>query len=293
MLKHILLTIATLHFANAVAVPHFYQQQADKLGVDATQIYAIALSNAGVNNEYGQYLPWPWSVTVKGSYYQFKTRGELFEFLKEQRGQANITYGIAGIKLKKQSAAQLWESLDVIYQLNYAGKRLKSVNCSNLSQCIAKYRNYRNSIKIDAGNPLRIPPISHDKLNHVIARVSRETGVEEALLHAIISRESAYKVYAKSHAGAMGLMQLMPDTARYLGLSKTEFYDPYKNVTAGANYIKEQLANFDGRLDFALAAYNAGPGAVRKYRGIPPYKETRKYVPIVIGYYRYFKKKMG
>lgn len=279
----------------AWAVPDYYLQQAKRNGVSAEKLYAVALANAGVDNDYGQFLPWAWSVTVNGNYYQFKTRGELFEYLKAQAGRhKHITYGIAGIPLKSQTPVDLWESLDVHYQIEYASRRLKHLTCSNLSLCIAQYRRNRDKLSIrGAGGTIKIPPVTSEQLNQVIAAVSKETGVEQALLHAIISRESAYNIHAKSHAGAMGLMQLMPDTARYLGLSASEFYDPYKNIKAGASYIKEQLINFDGRLDLALAAYNAGPGAVRKYRGIPPYRETRKYVPIVIGYYRYFKQKMG
>ncbi len=298
MLKHSLLITGLLFSLSANAIPNFYQQQADELGVDATKIYAVALANAGVQNEFGQYYPWPWSVTVDGYYYQFKTKGKLFEFLKKhQSSKQKITYGIAGILLNRQTDNQLWYSLDVDYQIQLIGKKLKQFTCSYLSQCLAYYRNgYRHKqykVRVKRGG-IKVPPISSDALNTIIASVSKETGVEQALLHAVISQESAYKVSATSSAGAMGLMQLMPKTARYLGLSKSEFYDPYKNIKAGANFLKEQLANFNGRLDLALAAYNAGPGAVRKYDNkVPPYKETQKYVPNVIGYYRYFKKKLG
>ncbi len=296
MLRYLIVPVI-IAFNATGAVPNFYQKQADQIGIDATKIYAIALANAGVNNEFGQYLPWPWSVTVDGHYYQFKTRGELFIYLKsQQRNNKVITYGIAGIPLKSQSSEELWQSLDVVYQIQFAGKKLKRINCSNLSQCLANYRRNNQQykkIRLKNNHRLRVPPMTTQALNRIIAVVAKETGVEQALLHAIISRESAYKIYAKSQTGAMGLMQLMPGTARYLGLYKADYYNPYKNVKAGANYIKEQLVNFNGRLELALAAYNAGPGAVRKYGGIPPYKETKKYVPAVIGYYRYFKKKMG
>ncbi len=295
MLKHSLLITGLLLTSVANAIPSFYQQQADEIGVDATKVYAVALANAGVQNEFGQYYPWPWSVTVDGYYYQFKTRGELFEFLKQhQTSKKKVTYGIAGILLTKQSSSKLWQTLDVNYQIQFIGKKLKQFTCSNLSQCLATYRkNSHYSIRVKQG-AIKIPPITSEALNNIIASVSKEIGVDLALLHAVISQESAYQIYATSSAGAMGLMQLMPDTARYLGLSKSEFYDPYKNIKAGASYLKELLVNFNGRLDLALAAYNAGQGAVRKYGNkIPPYKETQKYVPNVIGYYRYFKKKLG
>lgn len=294
MLKFIFFPSLILTFHLMAGVPTFYAQQAKHLEIDATKLYAIALANAGINNQFGHYQPWPWSVSINGNYYQFKQKGMLFEFLKkEMNSSKKINYGIAGILLKKQTTTELWQSLETDYQLSHIAKKLKRFNCSNLSQCVAKYRQSNVKIKINNNIPLKTPPHSSEELNYIIAKVSAETGIEQALIHAIVSQESAYKVYAKSHAGAMGLMQLMPTTATYLGLSQAEFYDPYKNLKAGANYIKEQLAAFGGKLDLALAAYNAGPGAVRKYRGIPPYEETKAYVPAVIGYYRYFKKKMG
>ncbi|MDU8929786.1 lytic transglycosylase domain-containing protein [Alisedimentitalea sp. MJ-SS2] len=104
-------------------------------------------------------------------------------------------------------------------------------------------------------------------------------GVPTDLFLRLVQQESGWKVSAKSHKGAIGLAQLMPGTARKLGVNP---HDPYENLDGGARYLKQQYRKF-GSWRLALAAYNAGPGAVTKYGGVPPYKETRNYVKIIWG----------
>jgi soluble lytic murein transglycosylase-like protein len=101
-------------------------------------------------------------------------------------------------------------------------------------------------------------------------------GISSDLVDAVAWQESRYNPRARSSAGAMGVMQLMPDTARQLGV--TNPHDVGQNVAGGAAYLRAQLERFDNNVPFALAAYNAGPGAVMKYGGIPPYRETQNYV---------------
>ena len=110
----------------------------------------------------------------------------------------------------------------------------------------------------------------------------RATGVDPRLLASVAWAESGFSAGARSPAGAVGLMQLMPATARGLGVDPT---DPGQAALGGARYLRDQLKAFDGRVDLALAAYNAGPGAVHKHGGIPPYAETRAYVTRVTGHY--------
>jgi soluble lytic murein transglycosylase-like protein len=116
-------------------------------------------------------------------------------------------------------------------------------------------------------------------LSSVIEEAARKEGLDPRLVAAVAARESAYDANAVSSAGAGGIMQIMPATARFLGLSN--LFDVRANVFAGTRYLRTLLDTFGGDLDLALAAYNAGPGAVQRYSGIPPYRETQQYVKIV------------
>jgi soluble lytic murein transglycosylase-like protein len=128
------------------------------------------------------------------------------------------------------------------------------------------------------------------KYANIIQTASKAYGVEPSLVHAVISAESSYNQYAISRTGAMGLMQLMPDTARRYGVQN--MMDPTENIHGGVRYLRDLLAMFKGRVDLAVAAYNAGENAVIRYgHKIPPYAETRNYVPKVLGFYRNFQTK--
>ncbi len=110
----------------------------------------------------------------------------------------------------------------------------------------------------------------------LIAEHASMHGVRPDLVHAVIQAESAFNPMARSSKGAMGLMQLMPATAVRLGV--TDAYDPAQNIRAGVTYLKHLLERYSQNEELALAAYNAGPGAVEKYGAVPPYRETRDYV---------------
>ena len=114
----------------------------------------------------------------------------------------------------------------------------------------------------------------------LIAKAAAEHAVDPDLVRAVIKVESAYKPRARSHKGAMGLMQLMPATAREYGVRNA--YDPAENINAGVRHLRSLLDRYDVRL--AVAAYNAGAAAVDRYRGIPPYRETRDYVRKVLSF---------
>ena len=109
-----------------------------------------------------------------------------------------------------------------------------------------------------------------------IDMVSRETGVDSTLIKAVALVESGFNAKARSPKGAQGLMQLMPGTAKQYGV--TNLHDPYQNLSAGAKHLRDLLDRYKGDVPLALAAYNAGAGAVTRYGGIPAYAETRDYV---------------
>jgi soluble lytic murein transglycosylase-like protein len=118
----------------------------------------------------------------------------------------------------------------------------------------------------------------------IIAEASAKYGVDSSLVEAVIQTESNFDPYAVSPAGAEGLMQLMPATAESLGVSDS--LDPQQNVDGGVKLLRSLLNSYDGNVSLALAAYNAGPGAVAKYDGIPPYQETQAYVQRVLAAYK-------
>jgi soluble lytic murein transglycosylase len=125
--------------------------------------------------------------------------------------------------------------------------------------------------------------VSFDNLIYVI---SQRHGVDPPLVKAIVKAESDFDSAAVSRAGAKGLMQLMPETARSLGVK--DVYDPEENVDGGTRHLSRLLNVFDGEVEMAIAAYNAGETAVLKYGAIPPYSETQQYVKKVLYYYDYY-----
>ncbi len=127
-----------------------------------------------------------------------------------------------------------------------------------------------------ANQPIIAADVPHGPL---IAVTARRYGVPVALFTALVWQESGFNERARSRAGARGLTQLMPGTARQLGVRKV--YDPAQNLDGGARYLRAQLLRLRSKR-LALAAYNAGPGAVRRFRGVPPYAETRTYVKRIL-----------
>ena len=137
------------------------------------------------------------------------------------------------------------------------------------------------------------PPFSDHSIRRekffspIIQRVSLRYNIDPALVRAIIMAESQYNPKAVSVKGAMGLMQLMPVTAKYLGVD--DLFNPEQNIDAGVRHFKWMLKQFDGDVTLALAAYNAGSKVVKRYKDIPPFKETKRYLKKVMRYYERYK----
>jgi len=133
-----------------------------------------------------------------------------------------------------------------------------------------------NNEKATSGNLIERVSQRITPFENIINSAAKQFNLPVSLIKAVITAESAGNVTAKSPVGAKGLMQLMDGTAKDLGV--TNSFDPKQNIMGGARYLRQMLNSFNGDLDIALAAYNAGPGNVRKYGGIPPFNETQNYV---------------
>ena len=132
------------------------------------------------------------------------------------------------------------------------------------------------------GSPVSNTAGSTINLDEIFQKASDTYHVPVELLKAVAKAESNFNPTEESHAGAKGIMQLMPGTANALGV--TDPFNPEQNIMGGAKYLSQQLARYDGNTVLALAAYNAGPGNVAKYNGIPPFKETQNYISKVMAY---------
>src|SRR5574344_1923782 len=130
--------------------------------------------------------------------------------------------------------------------------------------------------------------VSHGEIDTLIEKYAGQNNIDPDFVKAVVKQESGFNPKAKSRCGAMGLMQLMPSTAKGLGV--TNAYDAEQNIYGGTRYLKGLMDRFGNNKELALAAYNAGPNAVKKYNGIPPYRETQNYVKNIMATYERYKK---
>lgn len=160
---------------------------------------------------------------------------------------------------------------------------------SETNKAPATFKNWKEKSYTNAGVPRN--KTLQNKYHPIIVKAANKHQLEPEFLHAVITAESSYRRKAVSSAGAKGLMQLMPVTAKRFGVDDP--FDPDQSIHAGALYLKKLLKEFKTK-QLALAAYNAGEGTVRRYnREIPPYPETQKYVKKVMGFYWYYKDNMS
>ncbi|MBP7214446.1 MAG: lytic transglycosylase domain-containing protein [Candidatus Kapabacteria bacterium] len=199
-------------------------------------------------------------------------------------GIANLIYKQLTGEDLKQSTEQ-FSSLETIQKNN---KETKSTNTNNLNTPSIKL-NTENQSQSDNkinGNFLERVLNRLSNYDDTISNASATQQIPKELIQAVITAESAGRSDAISKAGAKGLMQLMDGTARSLNVNNS--FDPEQNIHGGTKYLRQMLDRFDNNVQLALAAYNAGPGNVEKYNGIPPFEETQNYVKRVMRYYQYF-----
>jgi soluble lytic murein transglycosylase-like protein len=132
-----------------------------------------------------------------------------------------------------------------------------------------------------------ISKLDSNQFDPIISEASKKYGIEAPLIKAVIKAESDFDPNAISHKGARGLMQIMPMNYRLLNVENP--FDPNQSIEGGARYLRDMLDRYKGSLNLSLAAYNAGPGAVDRHGGVPPYPETTEYIERVMKYYQRYK----
>lgn len=186
-----------------------------------------------------------------------------------------------GLKIKKVGDVMTGNIQAVLARISEIEQRF-SVN-TDQRVAIGPHAQFAKALVSATANTVK----DGESLVQTMEKLAAMHGVDPALVKAVAKAESNNDANAVSDAGAQGVMQLMPETAKQLGVSNP--FNPKENIDGGIRYLKGLLEKFSGNVPLALAAYNAGPGNVESYGGIPPFKETQQYVAKALEYYRQFK----
>ena len=181
------------------------------------------------------------------------------------------------VKTEKQTFAEILKAS----QKGEGQFRTDGKNFLSLTKAVNALQ--QNTINKTQNNITNVINPTKQQIMDIISQMSQKYGVDEKLITAVVRQESGFNPKATSHCGAMGLMQLMPATAKGLGVK--DAYNPVQNVEGGVKHLKGLLARYNGNVVLALAAYNAGGGNVDKYGGVPPFKETQNYVKNILANY--------
>lgn len=281
------LTISAVYgYEHPVApVPKYIKETAQRYGTNATALYTLALVNSKqLVRDY--IVTWPWTVYPKGQAVKLKDQITLINYISHL---PNTPFGLYGLTLDDFRKNRLSDDLFFVTSpKNQVNLVVRHFDASKNRWLISAAKNF--GLKVEQSKAKPFTPKVAKNLTTLIAQSAKKHGVSPSLIAAVIRAESAFNAKAVSHAGARGLMQVMPSTARSLGVNPKELFVPAVAIDTGTRYLAMQLREF-GDLRLALAAYNAGPGAVKKYgRKIPPYKETQDYVEKVSRFLRHYQK---
>ncbi|MBS0001984.1 MAG: lytic transglycosylase domain-containing protein [Thioalkalivibrio sp.] len=201
----------------------------------------------------------------------------------DQRPTGGVSYRRVGIAATGDSANRSGGQL-FVYQLP-SGERLvtNQRQREDAATLIATYGRPTASVRCRLSAD-EVMPVGAGPFDGIIVREAHSRNLDPLLVKSVIWVESCFDQYAVSRVGAHGLMQLMPATAAELGV--TDRFDPAQNIRGGVTYLAWMLERFDQNLDLALAAYNAGPGAVERHSGVPPFAETRNYIERIHAHYQ-------
>lgn len=221
-----------------------------------------------------------WSAKAAAELYTYLDAGGTRVYT-DQRPTGGVNYRRVGIAASGTTANRSGGQL-FVYQLP-SGERLVTNQREAALTLIATYGRPTASVQCRLSAE-EVMPLGSGPYDGIIAREADNRDLDPLLVKSVIWVESCFDPFAVSRVGAHGLMQLMPATAAELGV--TDRFDPAQNIRGGVTYLAWMLERFDRDLDLALAAYNAGPGAVERHKGIPPFAETRRYIDRVNAHYQ-------